>query len=205
MGSTITAPAGLRPLARRAVGLAGLPPSIVAFQLRAMRLAVRRDDAFALSAATRPADLGALLRLARGRRFVVELGTATAWTAVSLALADRLRRVWSFDPVVQAHRDAYVALAGPAVSERVSFFARPGVEGAALVEDPVELLFVDSTHERDDTLAEWEAWRPRLARGAVVVFHDYGNPAFPGVEQAVRALRLDGTDHAGMYVWHAPR
>ena len=58
-------------------------------------------DAFALQAASRPSDVRALLRLARGRRTVVELGTATGWTTASLVAADKARTVTSYDPVVQ--------------------------------------------------------------------------------------------------------
>ena len=205
MPAISSAPVGLRPLVRRSLGLRRLPPAVAAFQARAMWLASRLGDEFALSAATRPADLAELLAITRGRRLVVELGTATAWTTASFALADRLRRVVSFDPVVQQHRADYLALVDPSVRDRLSLVQAPGVSGPDRVEDPVELLFVDSTHARDDTVAEFEAWRPRLARGAVVVFHDFGNPAFPGVEEAVRALGLDGAERAGMYVWHAPR
>ena len=205
MPAPFFAPVGLRSLAHRTLGLRRLPPAVAAFQARATVRAMRLGDEFALSAATRPADLAELLTITRGRRLVVELGTATAWTTASLALADRLRRVVSFDPVVQANRAAYLSLVDPAVHERLSLVRAPGVAGPEVVEDPVEALFVDSTHERDDTLAEFAAWRPRLARGAVVVFHDFGNPAFPGVEEAVRALRLDGAERGGMYVWRAPR
>ena len=197
--------AGARPLARRVPGLVRLPPRVAVFQARAMLLASRLGDEFALSAPTRPGDLGELLRIADGARLVVELGTATGWTTASFALADRRRRVVSFDPVVQPNRERYLALAGADARSRLDLVQLPGVDGPDRVADPVDLLFIDSTHERDDTLAEWEAWRPRLAAGATVVFHDYGNPAFPGVEEAVRELRLDGHERAGMYVWRAPR
>lgn len=205
MPAPIAAPAGLKPLARRSAGLVGLPPKVAAFQARAMLLATRLGDDFALSAATRPADLRELLALVRGRRLVVELGTATAWTTAGFALADRLRRVVSFDPVVQPHRDRYLALLPRDVIARMELVALPGVDGPDRIEDPVEVLFIDSTHECDATLAEFAAWGPKLARGALVLFHDYGNPAFPGVEEAVDRLGLDGRERAGMFAWRAPR
>ena len=201
----MTSVAGVRQLVRRTPGLARLPARVAVFQARAMVLAARLGDDFALSAATRPADLGELLRIAVGRRLVVELGTATGWTTAAFALADRHRRVVSFDPVVQPNRERYLALLRPAIRAHIELVQTPGADGADRVDDLVELLFVDSTHARDDTLAEWAAWRPRLAPGAVVVFHDFGNPAFPGVEEAVAALSLDGEERAGMYVWRAPR
>ena len=41
-------------------------------------------------------------------------------------------------------------------------------------------------------LREFHAWRPNLAEGAIVVFHDYGNPEFPGVAEAVQEIGLPG-------------
>lgn len=173
------------------------------FRWRAQRLAARLDDDWALEAATNAQDLATLLRLARGRRRVAELGTATGWTAMSLALADPGLRVASFDPVVHAHRDRYLGLVAPSVRRRIEFVPAPGSRAAA-GSGPVEMLFIDSTHEREGTLAEFRAWRERLEPGAVVAFHDYGHPEFPGVAQAVAELGLDGEVHGGLFVWFSP-
>jgi hypothetical protein len=37
-----------------------------------------------------------------------------------------------------------------------------------------------------------------------VVLHDYGNPAYPGVAEAVDRLGLAGREHAGLWLWEAP-
>jgi predicted O-methyltransferase YrrM len=181
--------------------LAGLPPSVALFQARAVVSAARSGDTFALQAASQPADVRALLALAKGRRTVVELGTATGWTTASLALADADRTVASYDPVVQPGRERYAALIPKRVRARVTFVQSTGEAGAVQWDGPpVDLLFIDSTHTRDDTLAEFRAWRPHLDRDAVVVFHDFGNPAFPGVAEAVRELGLPGEVVGGSYV-----
>jgi len=75
------------------IQLRALPRRVAVFQWRARRLAWRADDEFSRASATRPDKLAALLRLGRGRRHVVELGTATAWTAISFLLADLERIV----------------------------------------------------------------------------------------------------------------
>jgi predicted O-methyltransferase YrrM len=173
------------------------------FLWRARRLARRLGHEWGLRAATRAGDLGELLRLARGRRRVVELGTGPGWTAIALALDDPLRDVVTCDPVEHEHRADYVALA-PGADGRIEWVRAEGAAAAGAAEDPVDLLFVDSTHEREPTLAEFRAWRPRLAPGAVVAFHDYGHPDFPGVEEAVRELGLQGERRGGMFVWRAP-
>lgn len=177
-----------------------MPLRVRLFLWRARRLARRRGHEWGLQAATRSGDVAELLRLAEGRRHVVELGTGPAWTTIALALADRERRVTSYDPVVHDHRAEYLALA-PRAAERIEFVEAPGADARG---EGVELLFVDSTHEREPTLAEFRAWRPRLAPNAVVAFHDYGHPDFPGVEQAVTELGLKGERRGGMFVWSVP-
>jgi predicted O-methyltransferase YrrM len=173
---------------------------IALFQWRAYRMARALGDEFALRSATRPHDVATLLRLAEGRRRVAELGTATGWTTAALALADPGRKVISFDPVVQDHRDAYLGLLPDDVRAQIELHALPGDEGAALVDEPVDLLFVDSTHDREGTVAEVTAWRPKLADDALVVLHDYGHPAYPGVAEAVSDLGLEGDVRGGCFV-----
>jgi predicted O-methyltransferase YrrM len=193
-----------RVVAARLAALRALPPRVALFQARALGAALRAGDRFALDSVTRPGDVAELLRLARGRTRVVELGTAVGWTTGSLVLADPARRVLSFDPVVQRHRARYLGLLPAPARARLELVAAPGADGAAAARGGVELLFVDSTHERDDTVAEVRAWSPRLAPGALVVLHDYANPAFPGVRAAVDALGLDGEVRSGMFVAPAP-
>ena len=65
----------------------------------------------------------------------------------------------------------------------------------------MDLLFIDSSHEREPTLAEVAAWRPALAPGALVVFDDYGHPDYPGVAEAVAELGAVGEARASLYLW----
>jgi len=172
------------------------------FRMRARRLAERREDQFTLRSVTRVDELGRLIELARGRRRVVELGTGTAWTTIALALADHARQVVSYDPLVWDGRDEYLALAGSA-RERIKFVREPGETGPPPGAPPAELVFIDSSHDREPTLAEFAAWREALAPQAVVVFHDYEEPAYPGVTEAVRELGLDGERFGHMFIWRS--
>lgn len=177
-----------------------LPPRVAWFHARALLLAWRVGDEFGWDAATRPADVATLLRLAAGHRSVAELGTATGWGAAAFVLADPERHVVSFDPVVQEHRERYLALLPAAARARLELVQSPGVDGAR----PVDFLFVDSTHSHEGTVKELTAWRAQLTTGAVVVLHDYDNPAFPGVASAVVELGLKGAPTGGSYVWRVP-
>jgi Methyltransferase domain len=178
-----------------------LPRAVRRFYRAADAYARQAGDAFSLDSATRPAELNALLALAVGRRTVVELGTATAWTTAALALADPQRHVISYDPVVHAHRDAYVALAGDDVRGRIELRAQTEGAGPQAGDPPVQLLFVDSTHDRESVLRTVPVWRDALAVGAVVAFHDYDHPDFPGVREAIEELGLPGEVRGGLFVW----
>jgi predicted O-methyltransferase YrrM len=171
--------------------LRALPLPVARFQARARAVAHRRGDRFSLTSVTRPGDLRTLLSLAAGRAHVVELGTATGWTAISLALADPARQVTSFDPVSRPEPARYLRLVGPEVRSRIELVTALGSDGAR-DDRPVDLLYIDSSHERQPTIDEVNAWRPALAPGAAIVFDDYGHPDYPGVREAVQELELDG-------------
>jgi predicted O-methyltransferase YrrM len=179
--------------------LRGCAPRTLRFHWRARRHARRRGDEFSLASATRPADLRVLLELCRGRRQIVELGTATGWTAITMALEDPRRRVDSYDVTGWPEREHYLKLAGPRVRAQVRTVIGPGSTGPAHGH-PVDLLYVDSSHEREQTIAEVEAWLPHLAPGAAIVFDDYSHPGYPGVREAIEALGLSGSQRGTLYV-----
>lgn len=180
-----------------------LPPRVALFFLRARRHARRSGDEFSLASAIRPSELAVLLRLAGGREAVVELGTGTAWSAIALAIGGRTRRVVTYDPCTRPEREAYLALAGSGVRERIDLRDEPDSRGPRAGES-VELLFVDSSHDRESVTTAFRAWRASLVAGAVVAFHDYDHPSYPGVREAILDLGLQGSQYGGLYVWRAP-
>lgn len=198
-----TAAANARAELRVVLSLRALPPRVAIFYLRARRHARRSEDRFSLISAARPGELARLLGLARGRRRVVELGTGTAWTAISLALADPARHVVSYDPNVWPQRDRYLDLAGRGGRARVELRAESDNAGPRSGDPPVELLFIDSSHEREATVAAFAAWRSALTEDALVVFHDHGHPDYPGVREAVIELGLTGEEVGGLFIWRA--
>jgi predicted O-methyltransferase YrrM len=185
---------------RRNRALLRLPPRVALFYSRARRLAMRTGDQWSLDSATKPESLAFLLHLAKGRRRTVEIGTGTAWTTIALALADGERRVLSFDPVVRPERDRHLALAA-AARPRIELVEAPGEHGLGDRPGPVDLVFVDGSHERELTIATFEAWREVLAPGGAIAFHDFGNPEYPGVTEAIRELALEGEVHRDLFVW----
>jgi predicted O-methyltransferase YrrM len=194
----------LRANLRLLLSLRALPPRVALFYLRARARARRSSDRFSLDSAARPRELSELLALAAGCRAVVELGTGTAWSTVALALDDHKRHVISYDPSVREAREAYLNLASGDVRRRIELRAEPDTAGPHPGDPPVEFLFIDSLHERRPAAAAFRAWQAALAPGAVVVFHDYGHPDYPGVAEAVSDLGLDGQRSGGQFVWRAP-
>jgi predicted O-methyltransferase YrrM len=182
-----------------ALQLRALPPRVALLQLRARARARRSGDVFSLASATRPRDLRRLLRLAAGRRYVVELGTGTAWTTIALTVADPAREVLSFDPVDRAERERYIALAPPSIRARIEFVTAPGAEGPRSARQ-VDLLYLDSSHARENTVAEVIAWTPVLAADALIVFDDYDSDQYPGVREAVEQLGLSGSQEGALFV-----
>ena len=198
-----------RKAVREVLRLRVLPPHVAWFQWRARRRARALGDTFALESSTRPADLARLLKLARGRRHVVELGTANGWTAIALALDHPQRHVLTFDPFDRPERQAYLGLVPSRVRQRIVFIDKPGSVGPDGVTSGVtdgqpphriELLYIDSSHDRAETIAEVRAWQGALAAGALIVFDDYTHPDYPGVREAVDELGLRGETAGTLHV-----
>ena len=189
---------------RYLIGLRVLPPRVARFDWRAHRLASRIGDDFSLVSATRPRDLALVLRLARGRRRVVELGTGTGWTSLALALQDGRREVVTYDPIYRPERERYLELVEREVRERVTFVQAAGSSGP-LSEDAIDLLYVDSAHGRRETVEELHVWQPALAADALVILDDFTHPEFPGVREAVHELGLSGRQQGTLFVHGAHR
>ena len=134
----------------------------------------------------------------------MEIGTGTAWTTAALALADRERRVLSFDPKVWPQRERYLGLAGADAASRIELVAGGGEEGPGPGQWRPDMVFVDGSHERDLTVRTFEAWQPALAPDGIVAFHDYRNPAYPGVTEAIHTLGLRGEAVGDVFVWRSP-
>lgn len=152
-------------------GLRGVRPSVVWFQWRARRIARRTGDTFSLVSVTRPADTQVLIGLARGRSRIVELGTATGWTAITLALDDLQRRVVSYD-VVSRGPERYLELVPRDVRNRIELVLASG-STAPTDGQAVDLLYIDSSREHEQTMAVAASSVPA---GAVRRLHASGPP-----------------------------
>jgi predicted O-methyltransferase YrrM len=180
-----------------------LPRPVRSFYARALRTAARLRDGRAVRLATPPKDLASLLRLVSGRRRVVELGTAHAWTALSLVLADGEREVQTIDPTAWDTREAYLALVADDVRRRVRLFEGSGAD-APVAAGEVDAVFVDTNHLYEIVKGAFEVWHGHLRPGGLMIFHDVDHPHFPDVARAIGDLGLDGVRRGGFYVWEKP-
>lgn len=177
-----------------------LPRRAALAYARANLRALRLDDRWSYWSTLPPRELSILVDLARGRKSVVELGTGTGWTTLVLALSEPERIVRTYDTQVKPHRAAYLALAGDNCRERILTIAGAGEE-AEPPSEPVDLLYVDSNHDREVVRRSFEHWRERIACGGFAAFDDYTNDNYPGVREAVADLGLQGRTAGRLFIW----
>ena len=107
-------------------------------------------------------------------KLVVELGTGDGMTGAAImgALLDGARFItvnWPNPP----SGDNPARYLGPWLfDQRLTQLWGDTRDVSHLVPDGIDLLFIDSTHERGCAEAEWNLYRPKLKDGAVVVVDD---------------------------------
>lgn len=121
--------------------------------------------------------LGELAFRSRARA-VVELGCYVGWTSAHLALglqaAGAGGRLWCVDFDERFLGAARDNLARRGLAAGVTFHRGLSLDAATLAALPpaIDLLFIDTSHEYEDTLREIAAYTPRLAPGGFIVLHD---------------------------------
>jgi predicted O-methyltransferase YrrM len=94
----------------------------------------------------------------------------------------------------------YLDLVPADVRARITFVHAPGRTGPR-GNGSVDFLFVDGSHERDDTIITFEVRQDVIAPGGRIVFHDYLDPGNPGVTEAIQHLQLQGDCVGRLFVW----
>ena len=183
--------------------LVRLPPPVAAFYVRAALVAWRTGDRVSPAIAARPIELLPILRASAGARQVVEIGTGTAWTAIALTLARRERRVLSLDLEERPERERYLRLMPASARGRLELALRDGEQGPR-DERELDFVFIDSSHRLDETKRTFLLWSERLRPGGVVAFHDWGNPDYPEVTEAIEQLGLAGERSHLLFIWRKP-
>ena len=117
-----------------------------------------------------------LARRCRGNGVIVEIGSWKGKSTVCLGLGSRAGEavpVYAIDPHAD-HRfgDFKTNVERAGISELVRPIASLSQAAADGFDEPIELLFVDGSHEYDLVLEDFEKWVPKVVDGGWVAFHD---------------------------------
>lgn len=152
------------------------------------------DEAWALHEAVR--------ELPDGVATVVEIGSWKGRSTIALALAIQARgsgRVYAIDPhtgekdrtgvgPVRTLADFRTNIARAGVESMVELLLMTSQVGRSrFVDESVDLLFVDGSHQYPDVKRDVEDWTSALKDGAIIAFND---PSASGVYRALRELVL---------------
>lgn len=69
--------------------------------------------------------------------------------------------------------------------EGTIFYREDSAEGAKRITGVVNLIFIDADHGYESVKLDIAAWYPKMALGAVMLFHDYDEATSPEVVRAV--------------------
>jgi MMP 1-O-methyltransferase len=117
-----------------------------------------------------------LARACTGRGAIVEIGSWKGKSTICLGLGSRAGsgvRIFAVDPHADYRHGEFkdnIDRAGLAdLVTPVKGLSQDVVGG---FDEPIELLFVDGSHEEDDVRDDFEQWVPKVVDGGVVAFHD---------------------------------
>jgi MMP 1-O-methyltransferase len=122
------------------------------------------------------AALYELARSCRGEGVIVEIGSWKGKSTICLALGSEAGAsvpLYAVDPHAEyrfGDFKANVERAG--IAELVRPVASLSQTAADEFDEPIELLFVDGSHEYDLVLEDFEKWVPKVVEGGWVAFHD---------------------------------
>jgi MMP 1-O-methyltransferase len=121
----------------------------------------------------------ALYELARGCRgdgVIVEIGSWKGKSTVCLglgSLAGASVPIYAIDPHADYRfGDFKTNVERAGIAELVRPIASLSQPAADSFDEPIELLFVDGSHEYDLVLEDFEKWIPKVVDGGWVAFHD---------------------------------
>ena len=117
-----------------------------------------------------------LARACTGKGVIVEIGSWKGKSTICLGLGSRAGRgvrIFAVDPHADYRHGEFkdnIERAGIAdLVTPVKGFSQQMADG---FDEPIELLFVDGSHEEDDVRKDFEKWVPKVVDGGIVAFHD---------------------------------
>lgn len=129
-----------------------------------------------------------LARKCRGRGVIVEIGSWKGKSTIFLAQGSKMgnkTKVYAIDP----HRrctfpEFQENIRQAKVDDIVTPLVMTSKAAAQNFQQPVELIFIDGSHEYDLVKLDFDLWFPKLVEGGIMVFHD--TLLYPGPRRIVR-------------------
>lgn len=108
-----------------------------------------------------------------GAKVVVELGAGQSTYVLAAAVKETGGQLWSIDQLAEAHLRGYPEGDGLLENEpRYHFIQEDSVRAAVSWTKVVDLLFIDTNHQREHTRLELEAWERFIPIGGKIAMHD---------------------------------
>jgi MMP 1-O-methyltransferase len=117
-----------------------------------------------------------LARACTGKGVIVEIGSWKGKSTICLGRGSKAGAsvpIYAIDPHTEYRvGDFRTNIDRAGVSELVTPIASLSQPAADDFDQPIELLFVDGSHEYDLVLEDFEKWVPKVVEGGWVAFHD---------------------------------
>jgi predicted O-methyltransferase YrrM len=115
-------------------------------------------------------------RACTGTGVIVEIGSWKGKSTICLGLGSRAGKgvkIFAVDPHADyRHGDFKDNIERAGIADLVTPVKGLSQEVVSDFDEPIELLFVDGSHEEDDVREDFEQWVPKVVEGGVVAFHD---------------------------------
>ena len=116
-----------------------------------------------------------LARACTGKGVIVEIGSFKGKSTVCLGLGSRAGAsvpIYAVDPHQERFPEFKTNVERAGIAELVRPVPALSQPAADEFHEPVELLFVDGSHEYELVLEDFEKWVPKVVDGGWVAFHD---------------------------------
>jgi predicted O-methyltransferase YrrM len=111
-----------------------------------------------------------------GKGVIVEIGSWKGKSTICLGLGSRAGEevpIFAVDPHADyRHGEFKENIDRAGIADLVTPLKGLSQEVADRFEQPIELLFVDGSHEEDDVREDFEKWVPKVVDRGIVAFHD---------------------------------
>jgi len=114
---------------------------------------------------------------------IVDIGTSDGKAALYLGSVSKPNtKVFTVD--IEIEERFYKHVDYMELNHKVFYIRCTSSRLAGLWTTPIDMIFIDGSHNFEDVVKDIEKWVPHVKKGGIIAFHDYGNKAF-GVTEAV--------------------